>query len=666
MLDDTHLPLKTGSQHFKNRRQQSVQQASVLLVDDQPANLVALEAILSGLGHKLVSASSGKSALRHLLDQEFAVVLLDVQMHDLDGFETARLIRSRQTSRLTPIIFLTAYESSEFPVADAYSLGAVDYLVKPLVPEILRSKVDGLVNLFLARKSAENALCENVERTRSIVNHVVDGIITMDEDGAIESLNPAAERLFGYSTGELIGQNVSVLLASEGGAPGTLLPRLRRNGHTDTSGEYTGRRKSGSTFQMEFNTSEFQIGDRRYLTGIVHDLTVRKRLERQVNQAQKMEAIGRLAGGVAHDFNNLLTIIAGYTELLLQSLSSDHFARGPMEHIHKAGERAAGLTRQLLAFSRQQMIAPQVLDLNAVVAETEKMLRRLIGEDIELTTALAPNLGRVRADPGQIDQVLMNLAVNARDAMPRGGKLTIETRNIELDATYAQIHPDVRPGPYVMLAVSDNGCGMDEQTRAKIFEPFFTTKEPGKGTGLGLATVYGIVKQSGGSVEVYSEAGIGTTFKVYLPPTDFSAVRRQPTASLPASKGTETILLAEDEDTLRELMRDVLQSKGYTVLAAKDGQEALQVAEQYTGPIQALVSDVVMPRVSGRQLAERLTTVRPGVRVLYLSGYTDDAVVRHGVLDAETAFLQKPVSPNALARKVREVLDAPALAGKHG
>jgi signal transduction histidine kinase len=381
--------------------------------------------------------------------------------------------------------------------------------------------------------------------------------------------------------------------------------------------------------------------------------------EEQLRQAQKLEAIGSLAGGVAHDFNNLLTIINGYSEIIGSQLPADSPVRDLVREIGQAGERAASLTRQLLAFSRKQVLEPKVFNLNAIVTDTAKMLRRLIGEDIELNTTLEPGLRRVRADPGQLEQVLINLAVNARDAMPQGGKLTIETANAELHETYTHAYADLPPGPYVMMAVSDTGCGMDEATKARIFEPFFTTKGPGKGTGLGLATVYGIVKQSEGHVAVYSEPGRGTTFKIYLPVAEERVPSGKSHPGLqPARPGTETILLAEDEPALQALARHVLQSHGYTVLEAGQGDKALRIAQDYKGTIHLLVTDVVMPAMSGRQLAERLAANRPGVKVLYLSGYTDDAVVRHGVLQAETAFLQKPFTPGALAQKVREVLDS--------
>ncbi len=381
--------------------------------------------------------------------------------------------------------------------------------------------------------------------------------------------------------------------------------------------------------------------------------------EEQLRQAQKMEAVGRLAGGIAHDFNNLLTAIVGHSELLLGDLDGQSALCNELDEIRKAAERAASLTRQLLAFSRRQVLQPRVLDLNAVVADMEKMLRRLIGEDIELRTALGAGLGRVKADPGQLEQVLMNLAVNARDAMPRGGTLTIETADVELDNGYARRHVGVRPGPYVRLAVTDTGCGMDAEIRARVFEPFFTTKGPGRGTGLGLATVYGIVKQSGGNIWVYSEPGRGSTFKVYLPRVDEPLEAQPPGAPGRSSAGTETILLVEDDESVRGLACRILAREGYTVLEARDGNEALAIGERHGGPIHLVLTDLVIPGKQGTEVASCLASLRPDTKVLYMSGYTERALFQQQVFDPGTPFIEKPFTPAALARKVREVLDGP-------
>ncbi|WP_447975046.1 ATP-binding protein [Nitrospira sp. Kam-Ns4a] len=393
------------------------------------------------------------------------------------------------------------------------------------------------------------------------------------------------------------------------------------------------------------------------LCGVLLMINERKELEAQLLQAQKMEAVGKLAGGVAHDFNNLLTIINGYSHLLLSRLAVNDPLRPDVEEIKQAGDRAAALTQQLLAFSRRQVLIPSVLDLNAVVSGMSSMVQRLLGEDIDLSTALAPALGHVRADRSQLEQVIMNLAVNARDAMPQGGKLTIETANVDIDDSFRHGQV-VAPGRYVLLAVSDTGQGMDEETKARVFEPFFTTKGLGKGTGLGLSTVYGIVRQSGGYIFVYSEPGKGSTFKIYLPRVD-EAVEPEPAAladpGLP--RGNETILLVEDEPGVRMLVRDTLELQGYTVLEARHGIEALVLSSRHPGPVHLLLTDVVMPQMSGREVAAQLLAARPDVKVLYMSGYAENSVVHHGILDPGTAFLQKPFTPDVLVRRVREVLD---------
>jgi len=424
-------------------------------------------------------------------------------------------------------------------------------------------------------------------------------------------------------------------------------------------GELINRRKDGVLYaeQMSITPVRSEHGEITHFIATKLDVTARKQLEQQLLQAQKIEAVGRLAGGVAHDFNNLLTIINGYAALLAARTSPEDPRRAQLKQIQMAGERAASVTRQLLAFSRRQLLEPRVLDLNSVLADVEKMLRHLIGEDVELVTRLKPGLGLVKADLGQVEQVVLNLAVNARDAMPEGGKLLIETGNAEIDEDYARRHSPMMPGKYVMVAVSDTGCGMDLETQAHIFEPFFTTKEEGRGTGLGLATVYGIVKQSGGFIWVYSEPGQGSTFKIYFPRVEDALPAAEPSKVRPKlAKGSETVLVAEDEGGVRSLACEALISHGYKVLEATGAAQALQIAEQHTEPIHLLLTDVVMPGTDGKQLALRLSTLHPETKVLYMSGYTDDAIVRHGILEGGMPFLQKPFAPDALLLKVREVL----------
>ncbi|HEX4422118.1 MAG TPA: ATP-binding protein [Kofleriaceae bacterium] len=426
----------------------------------------------------------------------------------------------------------------------------------------------------------------------------------------------------------------------------------------------------GETFQREMDRTLRTTGETRRMVVtyaaappdlvIVHtdDVTERRKLELQLRQSQKMEAVGRLAGGIAHDFNNILSVILSYTELNLAVLKHDDPLWADLDQIHEAGLRAVALTRQLLAFSRKQILQPRVLDLNAMVSGLEHMLRRLLGEHIELSLLLTEQPRGVNADPGQVEQVIMNLAINARDAMPAGGKLTIETANIELDDGFAANHLNARPGPHVMLAVTDTGVGMDDATRAQIFEPFFTTKRPEKGTGLGLATVFGIVHQSGGTIWVYSKPGFGTTFKIYLPRAKRRfETNKQVVAARAPGNGSETVLLVEDDEAVRGLVRTILRRHGYTVLEAQNGGEAFLVCEQHPDPIHLLLTDVVMPRMSGRQVAERLLPLRRDMKVLYMSGYTDDAVMLHGVIESGLPFLQKPITSDALLREVRRVLD---------
>jgi len=508
------------------------------------------------------------------------------------------------------------------------------------------------------RKATERELRESEERYRDLVENARDIIYTHDLEGNYLSVNRAGEQLLGYTREEARGMSWVQVVAPEYRERVCEMLALKLAGKGKTVYGLEVVAKNGRRLAVEVNSRlTYRDGIAVCVQGIARDVTERRELEEQLRQAQKMEAVGRLAGGVAHDFNNLLTVINGYSDIAIGRLSAEDPLRLNVEEVRKAGERAAGLTRQLLAFSRKQVLQPKVIDLNEIVSEMEKMLRRLIGEDIVLRAELRPGLGSVKADPGQVEQVLMNLAVNARDAMPCGGRLTIGTENVYLDEGYAAHHVSVAPGRYVMLAVSDTGVGMDEETLARIFEPFFTTKEKGKGTGLGLSTVYGIVKQSGGHIWVYSEAGRGTTFKIYLPRVDAGAREHRPAAeSAEGLTGTETILLAEDDELLRNLARIILSDYGYRVLAAKNGAAAISIFESTEEPIHLLLTDVVMPGISGRELADRLTRLRPETKVLYMSGYTDDAIVHHGVLDEGVNFLQKPFTSDALARRVREIL----------
>jgi two-component system, cell cycle sensor histidine kinase and response regulator CckA len=505
------------------------------------------------------------------------------------------------------------------------------------------------------RRQAEEGLRRSEAEFRELVEHAPLGIYRSTRSGRFLTVNPALIKMLGYGWAE---EMLRLDIARDVYADPAERERLIRESPNQT--EVLWKRRDGACITVRLTSRGIPTpaGGEECYEGLVEDVTEQRNLENQFRQAQRMEAVGRLAGGVAHDFNNVLTAITGYSDLLLEDLGPEDPKRTDVEEIKAAALRAAALTRQLLAFSRKQVLQTRVLDLNEVVRTLDSMLHRLIGEDVKLELALASALGAVRADPGQIEQVILNLAVNSRDAMPSGGKLTVETANVELDDAYVREHTGATPGRFVMLAVSDTGIGMDAETRAHIFEPFFTTKELGKGTGLGLATVYGIVKQSGGYVWVYSEPGRGATFKIYLPLVDaVPDTAGLPVPVQPVTGGRETVLVAEDDPSVRAVVSDVLTQKGYRVLRAPDGQAALEMARSHPAEIHILLTDIVMPGMTGRELAEALVAVRPGVRVLYMSGYTDDAVVRHGVLEEGMPYLQKPFAPRALASKVREVLD---------
>ncbi len=517
--------------------------------------------------------------------------------------------------------------------------------------------VQGIARDITERKLAQAELT----RLAAAVEQTADSVLITDPKGNIEYVNPAFERITGYSKEEVVGKN----------------PRILKSGKNDPAnyrelwdtilrrevwvGQLVNQKKDGSLFSERVTISAVLDDTKEiaHFVAVKQDITHEIQLEEQLRQSQKMEAIGQLAGGVAHDFNNLLTAINGYSSLALQKIEENHPLRNYLEEIKKAGDRAANLTRQLLAFGRKQILQPLPINLNDVVGDMNKMLRRLIGEDIVLSARLDSSLKRIQADPGQIEQVLVNLVVNARDAMPQGGTLTIETAMVDFDEEYAGKRLGTRPGSYVMLAVSDTGTGMDEQTQARIFDPFFTTKDKGKGTGLGLSTVYGIVKQSGGNIWVYSEPGRGTTFKVYLPPIESAGIQAEKAkVEVPIPRGSETVLLVEDEDVVRGLTRQILEQAGYEVVESARGKEAIRLYTESDRSIDLLLTDVVMPETSGKEVADQLTALKPGLKVLFMSGYTDEAIVHHGVLDSNIQFIQKPFTPAALARKVREVLDS--------
>jgi PAS domain S-box-containing protein len=644
----------------------------LLVVDDaiEHAQMVVefLRASDAWPGAEITVAASYDEALAALTSKPFDVAVLDYWLGARDGLSLLREVRQRGVD--TAAIVLTGHGAEDVAV-EAMKAGAADYLNKTnLTVESLERAVRHAVALRAGeqqRRQAEAALRASEERFRALVENSSDALLLVDAEARVTYITPSSTRHLGWRPDQMVGRSLfDFLHADDREMIGARLAEMLQNPGRLVTAEVRFLHADGSWRIME-GGGVSHIADPSVGAVVVNarDITDRRKLEEQLRQSQKMEAVGQLAGGVAHDFNNLLTAILGYCNLMLDDIPREDPLRADLEEIQLAGERAAALTRQLLAFSRRQMLQPQIVDINTIVQQLEKLLRRLISEDVELVTALAPELLPVRVDPASVEQILVNLAVNARDAMPVGGRLTIETANVELDQAYAVAHVTVRPGRYVMLAVTDTGQGMDEPTRARVFEPFFTTKEQGKGTGLGLATVYGMVKQSGGYVWVYSEPGHGSVFKVYLPPAEQRTSGHSEHPGRPQAddtQGWETVLLVEDEDAVRALAREVLRRHGYVVLEARHGVDALRVAERHTDHIHLMVTDVVMPHMSGRDLAERLSTVRPKMKVLFMSGYTDHAVM-HRDLTPGSAFIQKPFTPEAFARKVRTVLDAEPVRG---
>jgi signal transduction histidine kinase len=621
----------------------------VLVIEDNPADVHWLwEILIKQHSNDLPTPSfdvefvtSLATGLQRLAAGGVDVVLLDLLLPDSQGLDT--LIQLAQHAPDVPVVIMTALDVEGLDI-QALHEGAQDYLVKG---QIDRRTLVYALRSAIKREQMRRAWRASEARLRNLIVYNADGMIVMDRHGVVRFVNPAAEALFGCAAAELVG---TVFDFPAGVGETTELDVFRNH---------------DGPAVVEVRVVETEWEGEVVSLASLRDITARKRAEErlrqrdeQLRQAHKMEAIGRLAGGVAHDFNNLLTAIIGYSDIMMMRLASDEPLYRYVEQISKAANRAALLTRQLLTFSRRQVYQKRPLHFNAVVVEMEKMLRPLIGEDIHLTTRLAPQLGCVYADLGHIQQLVMNLVVNARDAMPQGGTLRIETTNVELESVQGARYLGAPAGSYVMLSVQDSGEGMDNEVLSHLFEPFYTTKEPGKGTGLGLAVVYGILEQEGGDIEIQSVPGVGSTFKIYLPLVDESP----PVASggdvpdVPLS-GLETVLVVEDESIVRLSIRDTLQLKGYCVLEATDVQEALDFCQQYQGLIHLLITDVVMPGMNGQTLADRLVALRTDMRVLFISGHPGDAVARHGVLPPSAAFLQKPFTPDTLARKVREILD---------
>ncbi len=587
---------------------------------------------------------------RALSSGNYDLILCDYRLPGWNGGDVLSMVRD--SGRELPVVLVTGTLGEETAV-EMIKLGAVDFVLKqrlsrlPLaIQRALREK-----QIREERKRAE----ERLYLFGRILESSTEAVAILTPEGHFSEQNAAHQALTEYSIEELRGHTPELLVGEA---------YFQEHWQAVLAGgpmEQESRIQTKSGREKTVEASVFSItgdaGQVLCIVAIVRDISERRRLQVQLQQAAKMEAVGRLAGGVAHDFNNLLNVIIGYSELMLERRNSGEFLERGAREIRKAADRAAGLTRQLLAFSRQQVLEPKVLDLHDIISEMKDLLLRMLGEDVELVVTPAEGLGRVRADPGQIGQVIMNLAANSRDAMPHGGRFMVETANVAVDEAFAAEHANMPPGSYVLLSVTDTGSGMTSEIRSHIFEPFFTTKEKGKGTGLGLATVYGIVKQSGGYIWVYSEPERGATFKVYLPRVDGLPERSQPAAAPAAScRGSETLLVVEDEEGVRILVRDYLRMNGYTVLEAGHGAEALRIACEHSGEISLMITDVIMPGMNGRELAERMAILRPAMKVLYMSGYAETAVYRKGVLEPGAPFLQKPFGPPDLGRKVRDVL----------
>jgi two-component system cell cycle sensor histidine kinase/response regulator CckA len=671
---------------------------NILIVDDIATNLKLLDAILEAEGHSVFEAADGVEALEILEREKVDVIISDILMPRMDGYRFCYEVRASERFRRLPFIFHTSSYTSKSDEKLALEMGADKFLTKPApAEEIIQALHEATtkertpftpvepaheLNLMkeynqqlvakLEQKNAE-LTARNEELIISEQNLLLQGtalataanaVLITDAKGIILWVNPALLNLTGYTAGEVVGQT----------------PRIFKSGQHDQKfykslwstilagkkwhANFTNRRKDGSLYHDEHTITPVRSkeGTITHFIAIMNDVSERKQLEAQFIEAQKMEVVGQLAGGVAHDFNNVLAVIMGYTELVVEDLGPDHPLQKYIEEIRHAAERAAGLTRQLLVFSRKQTVQAVELDLNEVVKGMEKMLRQLINENIEMKMIYGGQVSWIKADSGYVWQVLMNLVVNARDAMPEGGKLTVETSTITLDENYTQTHAGVTPGDHVMLSVSDTGIGMTEEVRTRLFEAFFTTKAAGKGTGLGLVTCQNIVRQSGGHIDLFSEVGKGTTFKIYFPQIKqpLQASTQPLSKAKPLRGGTETLLVVEDEPSLRHLAQGVLHNQGYEVLTAPNGQDALRVVREHRGqPISLVITDVIMPRMGGKVMAEWLKTTYPDIKILYTSGYTENEIAHHGALESGVEFLPKPYSPASVIRKVRELLDAP-------
>jgi two-component system cell cycle sensor histidine kinase/response regulator CckA len=636
----------------------------ILHLEDDPVDAELIQAKIesAGLSCRITCVQDRDEFEIALRQGGYDIILADYQLPMYDGMSALRLAQALCPD--VPFIFVSGTMGEDAAI-EGLTEGATDYVLKQrlsrLVPAIPRALHEA--ENRRERWRAEEALRQrnrDMERLTTAIEQAAETVVITDTEGKMVYVNPAFERTTGYTRAEAISQNPRILKSSrQDPAFYQNLWSTIRAGQV-WSGRFINKKKDGSLYTEEATISPVKDENGAIINyvAVKRDVTHELQLEEQYRQAQKMQVIGQLTAGIAHDFNNLLTAINGFAELAQYGLAADHSLQDPLGRILSAGQRAAQLISQLMVFSRKQVMEPKVLNLNMVVADMDKMLRRIIGEHITLKTTLAPDLGWVKVDPAQLEQVIVNLAVNARDALPNGGHLTIETANVTLDEDYAASHLDVLPGEYVQLAVSDDGVGMSDEVKAHIFEPFFTTKEKGKGTGLGLATVFGIVKQGGGHIWFYSEPGHGTSFRIYLPRVqeNTTPLRQDESQNLPTAH--ETVLLVEDDPGVQKIAAMALRQQGYTVLLAHDRQTAIRLARQHHGSIDLLLTDVIMPGGNGKTLADELTRRRPNLKCLFMSGYTDDAIVQHGILAPGIAFLQKPFTVQGLVRKVREVLNA--------
>ncbi|MDO9263717.1 MAG: response regulator [Desulfosalsimonadaceae bacterium] len=679
---------------------------NILIEDDQEGNRYLLEALLRGNGHAVLSAANGAVAMEYLESGGVELIISDILMPVMDGFELCRKVKTDETMRHIPIIIYTATYTGPQDEAFAIKIGADRFILKPCEPDVFmeavrevtvavknrdvgmapepqEKEVLKLYNERLVRKLEQKMLQLEKEtaallatqeelriserKYRRLHESITDGFAYVDMQGMIRESNESFREMLGYSEEELSRLTYVELTPEKWHVfeQNIVANHILIKGFSDVyEKEY--RKKDGTIIPVELKAFLIrnESGEKEGVWAIIRDLTERKRLEKkqkdlesQLYQAQKMETVGRLAGGVAHDFNNLLSIILGYGELLSHALGKGHPQHELLAQIYQAGIRAKELIRQLLAFSRKQVLETRVVDTNQVVTGFEKLLRRLIGEDTHLTLALSSDPLMVNADVAQLEQVLMNLAVNARDAMPDGGALTIETRSAELDETYSGTMPGVMPGDYALISVSDTGSGMDKDTLERIFEPFFTTKERDQGTGLGLATSYGIVKQHQGNIGVYSEIGEGTTFKIYLPLChNKNEAESRPEINSPPVAGTATVLIVEDDPPVRKLAGRILANHGYTVIESDNAADAVARAASHDGPIHLVLTDVIMPQMKGPEVFAKIREYHPGARVLYMSGYTDDMIMRQGVVKEGIQYIQKPFTINGLLEKCHQVL----------